>query len=172
MTSIVQQNCLGIERLTEKTWGRGWVVLVVNTKMAEHFTRFTNCWLKTKQKQWCDDLTDDFCCLENLQNWTFRYLLNLLINMRYRRWRWWGGGGSWHFWLVFKLKKYLERIMKQSSNSGFVSSEELWRSRGVLSSEAARPRLIWPTRLNLKCKATALDYFWPGFALYYPLLSF
>ena len=104
MTSIVQQNCLGIERLTEKTWGRGWVVLVVNTKMAEHFTRFTNCWLKTKQKQWCDDLTDDFCCLENLQNWTFRYLLNLLINMRYRRWRWWGGGGGWHLWLVFKLE--------------------------------------------------------------------
>ena len=32
MTSIMQQNCQIIERLAEKTWGRGWVVLVVNTK--------------------------------------------------------------------------------------------------------------------------------------------
>ena len=29
MTSIMQQNCQIIEPLTEKTWGQGWVVLVV-----------------------------------------------------------------------------------------------------------------------------------------------
>ena len=29
---IVQQNCQIIEPLTEKTWGRGWVVIVVTTK--------------------------------------------------------------------------------------------------------------------------------------------
>ena len=29
MTSILQQNCHIIEPLAEKTWGRGWVVLVV-----------------------------------------------------------------------------------------------------------------------------------------------
>ena len=28
--------------LTEKTWRRGWVVLVVRTKMSHHFTRFTS----------------------------------------------------------------------------------------------------------------------------------
>ena len=32
MTSIVQQNCQIIEPLTEKTWGRVWVVLVVIAK--------------------------------------------------------------------------------------------------------------------------------------------
>ena len=32
MTSIVQQNCQIIEHLTEKTWGRGWVVWIVRTK--------------------------------------------------------------------------------------------------------------------------------------------
>ena len=29
-----------IETLTEKTWGRGWVVSVVRTKKAERFSRF------------------------------------------------------------------------------------------------------------------------------------
>ena len=41
-----------IEPLTEKTWGQGWVVLVVITKMPERFTHFTRkkkvyYWLKT-----------------------------------------------------------------------------------------------------------------------------
>ena len=47
-------KCQVIESLTEKkkTWGWGWVDLLVTTKMAEHFTRFTrpektNSWLKT-----------------------------------------------------------------------------------------------------------------------------
>ena len=32
MTSIVQQKCQIIELLTEKTWGRGWIALVVTAK--------------------------------------------------------------------------------------------------------------------------------------------
>ena len=32
MTSIVQHNCQKTEQLTEKTWGRGYVVLVMSTK--------------------------------------------------------------------------------------------------------------------------------------------
>ena len=42
MKSIVQQNYQIIDRLTKKTWGRGWVILEVNTNWRNsHFTRFT-----------------------------------------------------------------------------------------------------------------------------------
>ena len=34
-------NCQIIELLAEKTWERGWVVLEVSKKMAEHFSSFT-----------------------------------------------------------------------------------------------------------------------------------
>ena len=40
MTSILQHNCQNTGQLTEKTWGRGWVVFGSEYKMAEHFTRF------------------------------------------------------------------------------------------------------------------------------------
>ena len=33
MTSIVQHNCQKTEHLTEKTWGRGYVVLLKSTKL-------------------------------------------------------------------------------------------------------------------------------------------
>ena len=43
MTSIVQQNCQIIEPPTEKTWGRGWDVLVVSTKRR-------NIWLVSQRR--------------------------------------------------------------------------------------------------------------------------
>ena len=40
MTSKVQRSCRVKAPLTEKTWERGRVVLVVNMKNGGHFTRF------------------------------------------------------------------------------------------------------------------------------------
>ena len=71
MTSIMQQNCQIIERLIKKTWRRGWVVLVMNSKwqiislisgeeigelLAKNIARF----------QQEDNSTDNICYLENI----------------------------------------------------------------------------------------------------------
>ena len=61
--------------LTEKTWGRGAVVLVVNLKNGGHFSRFKSknySWnkakkqLKTWQEQQEDNSKGDICYLENI----------------------------------------------------------------------------------------------------------
>ena len=52
------------EPLTEKTWRRGWVVLIVRTK---YFTRFTAIYcLKTSREQQEDNSTDNICYLEHI----------------------------------------------------------------------------------------------------------
>ena len=71
MTSIMQQNFQIIERLIKKTWRRGWVVLVMNSKwqiislisgeeigelLAKNIARF----------QQEDNSTDNICYLENI----------------------------------------------------------------------------------------------------------
>ena len=71
MTSIMEQNCQIIERLIKKTWRRGWVVLVMNSKwqiislisgeeigelLAKNIARF----------QQEDNSTDNICYLENI----------------------------------------------------------------------------------------------------------
>ena len=92
MTSIVQQNCQIIERSATETWGRGWVVVVVNTKWRNislvsrgrniRAIGWTNI-ARTARRQ-LDGRHLQFG--ECFQNWTTLYLLNLLINMNYRRW--------------------------------------------------------------------------------------
>ena len=62
-----------IEPSTEKTWGQGWVVLVVRTKwrtVAEHFSRFTA----------------KYCLLfrVNFPTWADFNVLNFPIKMHYR----------------------------------------------------------------------------------------
>ena len=50
LTGKWRQKCSPLQvnaPLTEKTWGRGWVVLVVKTKIGRHFTRF-----KSKNYSW------------------------------------------------------------------------------------------------------------------------
>ena len=77
-----------IKPLTEETWGRGSVVLVVRTKCmaeqsAEHFTRFTaKCCLYTWQEQ--HDGKRHLLFGVYLQTWTDLYLLNFPIKMHYR----------------------------------------------------------------------------------------
>ena len=41
------KNAQKTEQLTKKTWGQGWVVLVVSTKWRIHKEEIGNYWLKT-----------------------------------------------------------------------------------------------------------------------------
>ena len=47
MMSIVDYNAQKTEQLTKKTWGQGWVVLVVSTIWQIHKEEIGNYWLKT-----------------------------------------------------------------------------------------------------------------------------
>ena len=137
MPSIVQQNRQIIERLTEKTWGQGWVDLVMNTKwrkisreemiaeeigklLAKNMARIARRQLDGRNLRLFG---------EYLQNWTTLYLLNLPINMHYRK------ATSMEvimFLACFWTRNYLEWIIKQLLNSAFVSSEDMEISEGVI----------------------------------------
>ena len=47
MMSIVDYNDQKTEQLTKKTWGQGWIVLVMSTKWRIHKEEIGNYWLKT-----------------------------------------------------------------------------------------------------------------------------
>ena len=71
MTSIMQQNCQIIERLIKKTWRRGWVVLVMNSKWqiislisGEEIGELLAKNIATFQQE--DNSTDNICYLENI----------------------------------------------------------------------------------------------------------
>ena len=89
MTSKVQPKLQTIEPLTEKTWGRGWVVLIERTKWLTfgetpcsfHGEILSKIIPRTARRQ-----LDGRHLLFRvyLQTWTDLYLLNLPIKMRYR----------------------------------------------------------------------------------------
>ena len=81
-----------IEPLTKKTLGQGWVVLVVNTKNSGTFHSFHQegiCVLLVKNRARAARKQLERWHLlfgEYLRSWTTLYLLNLPINVHYRRW--------------------------------------------------------------------------------------
>ena len=93
MTSIVQQNCLGIERLTEKTWGRGWVVLVVNKKIGWKFHSFQELLAKNIARTAIRRLDERHLLLGELAELNIPLPLKIadkhaLSKMKVMRWRW------------------------------------------------------------------------------------
>ena len=77
-----------IEPLTKKTWGLGWVVLVVRTKWRKYEQNILLISQQTTSKNIARRQLDGWHLLFGvyLQTWTTLYLLNFPINMHYWRW--------------------------------------------------------------------------------------
>ena len=90
MESDVNSTCsINVRKWTaiEKPWGQGYVVLVKQYKMAEHFTRFAkrkklpNYYLKLMQEQEEYKSTNDICYLENICRSKYSALIYSLASL-------------------------------------------------------------------------------------------